>query len=1331
MPVSLQDDPRQGWPYAVQSLFDAPSAELIEDHASALLSKALNTGRTVAFVGAGASMAYGRISWRDLVISARARVLEEHKNAPELHSRKRVRATSELLKEHKLTRGEPGKTNHFTTVFQLTEQLSDALRQASGDKSSGSFRAGIIEATRDDFGQAVQIYADGLFGNDESPDTTQVRKILNENDDQRHDFRENKFLEHIIARTEYWLACDGWNAEHMLLNAAKKAASLQEKYVLPLHRYLNGCLLKVLEHPDLIDKARWNSKKKIFRSELIEKRHRDPLLMVLERLGISRFLTTNYDLEIERLFSDQGFRRHEAEGDEYHAAQRDDPLGPRTSDFVFSQRRMGELAAFAIRDRGSRGEVAHLHGRAEENGEIIATERDYIGRYARSDETGLMMQDITKLAFASNPILFIGSGMGEDDLLRPLREFMSTPERTGDRIAVALVPDEARDDREREIEKIRRLNENGVYIVHYGLASVNPPSARNKGVPWLKLVTQLRQNLDKAIQPIASLRHGAETEIPLKLEGALTNAASFLADIQSLIAELNRRGSGNKSDQLIAPNFIEGITTDPEIRSSIDVDVEVESLNAACAFVACTADMLRYLSATTCGREQRLRRIVRLADACIYAVAGAYDGLVGAFLCARLLRVRDDWDVWKAERLEWPRGNPPRHSKRLMAFKYGVSNGQHDEICLVQRHAIELGGEVEGADGIDEGPPADSLRRFYPNAPSQTFNVLMDALHRSSNILAVPPAGRRTFLLIGRRGVGKGHFFASLQSAEQAGALESLLGALGGRNDKARWVAAGFYNLSFSNEIASVFDGLCLFLLDHLRKVVTDQAAVTRIEVEANKPLSRVDKLRFLLREIRASAKEGQPQLRLLIAINSIGVLFEANGRPKNAQLGRLFDALVGKDAAGAPVDLVLVCGENNIPSVFRGGSANALGDGALHPSGTARDMNRMRLLVRHDQSEKGRLVIRERIQRLDLKVRGDDEPIDEKNTEFVMFLHEVRASVLLSAYFPSVALLVAWGQLQSAESFQDLRANAARSAEVTARSYPNVFARQTARSIRGRIKRILSREDYDRVDGPTAGASRDEFEEQYARHCLAYAKSFFPRLLAAAAVAFELRLDWPNALLGPDGNGRELIAAMKGAVRAVSAEPRWGHPDDIGAVISRGLMKRLADATADDGLKECLSGDPVQLDWLADLIDRRLGVLYSAVGRNRYALTILAATTYEDLVPIVRFGEDGEKGNGRSKPTFDEEWRRTSRRALTFLNRVEQESKEFPPARRDGVAIEQVLQKIKRRHESGEPLAIVVDRSKYRRESSSSTCSVGSCGILPSLGSPPKSLCWRDVRRL
>ena len=68
MPNS-KDDEIVKWPYARSELFAAPDAATIEGHGIRRLARTLNLGRVTAFVGSGASSAYGRTSWLEMLIT--------------------------------------------------------------------------------------------------------------------------------------------------------------------------------------------------------------------------------------------------------------------------------------------------------------------------------------------------------------------------------------------------------------------------------------------------------------------------------------------------------------------------------------------------------------------------------------------------------------------------------------------------------------------------------------------------------------------------------------------------------------------------------------------------------------------------------------------------------------------------------------------------------------------------------------------------------------------------------------------------------------------------------------------------------------------------------------------------------------------------------------------------------------------------------------------------------------------------------------------------------------------------------------------------------------
>lgn len=143
----------------------------------------------------------------------------------------------------------------------------------------------------------------------------------------------------------------------------------------------------------------------------------DALEALLE-LPIRRFVTTNYDVEIEEAL-----------------CRRAIPVSSFTQEPDF----LDALTVFALSElEFDRASVFHCHGRYNRPDSIIATERDYQrwhlgGELAEASpgpdrESALKRQgeatafrQAIELLMSSNPILFVGSRLSEDDLLRPVR----------------------------------------------------------------------------------------------------------------------------------------------------------------------------------------------------------------------------------------------------------------------------------------------------------------------------------------------------------------------------------------------------------------------------------------------------------------------------------------------------------------------------------------------------------------------------------------------------------------------------------------------------------------------------------------------------------------------------------------------------------------------------------------------------------------------------------------------------------------------------------------------------------------------------------------------
>jgi hypothetical protein len=142
----------------------------------------------------------------------------------------------------------------------------------------------------------------------------------------------------------------------------------------------------------------------------------------LMALPIERYITTNYDDELRRMLK-----------------QKPDVENP----IVFTQETQhhGKLAGFAVVGIPElRNAIFHCHGRYEDETSIVASEADYQRWYLpQRDTAATTFRQSLDLLLNSNPVLFLGYGMEDDDLLRPLRAFRAdNPERKSSRLLFAL-----------------------------------------------------------------------------------------------------------------------------------------------------------------------------------------------------------------------------------------------------------------------------------------------------------------------------------------------------------------------------------------------------------------------------------------------------------------------------------------------------------------------------------------------------------------------------------------------------------------------------------------------------------------------------------------------------------------------------------------------------------------------------------------------------------------------------------------------------------------------------------------------------------------------------
>jgi SIR2-like domain len=504
----MQADKRPGdIPIEAGRLLRDPAPQRIEQAAIWHLARALNIGRVIAFVGAGVPMAYGRISWKGLVETLADQVERDCtdyiRDLP--HTDTDRLQLQDLLDRIVAMRKEDAGADQYPTLFQLAELLDNALA-AANNKAPGNLRTILAANIFDDRGQCKELFRRAFgapnrsesssledfitrwFGPDSAYDTS--RGTLDSASTNRPALQYRSLfsltnLRSLVAAANEELHERQPEVLPLLLALAKANAATNASDRAPLiatHRFAITALLRLIVGPtqsinEVVNRLPSTTAPAVSylassRSDSIPAA-RDPLLILHERLRIDRFLTTNYDLDIERLFRDLGFvddiaDRNWTNATEVHGRRRTDrlePLGGRSRDLVLDEHGHGRLLDFATQDRRGRPQIVHLHGRATlaDGDRVVVTEQDYQALYQRDGVDRHPMDVARSVTFGGNPLLFVGLGMGEDDILRPLRQFMGQESRIGDRLAVAIMPGTKRSGT-RLLEQMTLLNRYGYMV---------------------------------------------------------------------------------------------------------------------------------------------------------------------------------------------------------------------------------------------------------------------------------------------------------------------------------------------------------------------------------------------------------------------------------------------------------------------------------------------------------------------------------------------------------------------------------------------------------------------------------------------------------------------------------------------------------------------------------------------------------------------------------------------------------------------------------------------------------------------------------------------------
>jgi tetratricopeptide (TPR) repeat protein len=880
----------------------------IARHARIGLYRALNIGNIIAFVGSGATVRFGRPTWRELVLRA----------------------------------------------YEHTRKLAEAPRLAAANQT-----------LREDLKELLDT-VHALAANKAMPGET--LKLLAET------------CENIVRR----------------IDESSRGGQMADPTA---HEKLREHLREAIAQP---------------RQDREERLAIDPIHDAFELLGIRRFLTINYDLEIERFLQERRGFRGRAVGPSFddllgsgtssqtrildYRVTATDALGRTAFSKTLRDESVGELVTFACMPRGGDPQVFHLHGRADDPARFIYSERDYQRAYLRLDNTRRTFHEALDTLFLGNDVVFIGVGMNEGDLLRPLRQFVAeerTPDTSARRI-FALLP---YDGEQKALEQALELK------IRYGVLSIffgEDASYYRKRLLDLLLKKPDRAHLEAQLGKLRSAICDAQKAEPPPR--ALRDEAVAGISESTPPAELVRRlllRDVPKRLSLIAP-MGRRLLSCLENAADFPASSEIE----ACSHELMTNALCQSMQDLRTGKEQWWR----------------------------------DWNEDAREaRARYPRviATPPFQEAPEAAAP-----------VVWVRHQAEY---------------------TYPQGASRPSALLNFAKAQARKQYgASPEAGRRILRLAGSRGCGKGVLFQELLRPAEAASAAPGTAAL-----KENWAllfpephayaGAFFAHASYSPEFTSVIGGLVRFIAGRTANADDIQMAERILHREAQDRTSRhlpagdqpavecsgdFEWFPRLLRDPSSDGDSPQPlwredsepdrltQLRrvlerfakstterVLVCLAGLDRLCDKDGVAYHPMHRAFFGILVGEAYNHLPLDIVLIAGSPDTPIHFLSESLDgaAADDGVRTRQEPSLDGGND-LLAEAFEAPRTRLAAWPRLPRLPLEERT----WLNRSGHWYLSCSALKEAPILQSFLSESVALDTWLSLCAAECFR-LRTGRAR----------------------------------------------------------------------------------------------------------------------------------------------------------------------------------------------------------------------------------------------------------------------------------------------------------------
>lgn len=217
----------------------------------------------------------------------------------------------------------------------------------------------------------------------------------------------------------------------------------------------------------------------------------DPFRALQNWLRIERYITLNFDYELENNLMLDDLRAVYARPDGFERAIRDRTLEPegRTGGYsrrfgdglaastdIYHEKAVARLFEFALGSTDYSAQILHLHGRADRPESMILTDGDTNRQYRRDRHSRTALEQALDVTLTGNPILFVGVGLSEAEITRALRELVSRGHATihNPAFAIMTIQDGSTSAWRQQMSFYRQY---GIHLIAAGLPGVSGDQA--------------------------------------------------------------------------------------------------------------------------------------------------------------------------------------------------------------------------------------------------------------------------------------------------------------------------------------------------------------------------------------------------------------------------------------------------------------------------------------------------------------------------------------------------------------------------------------------------------------------------------------------------------------------------------------------------------------------------------------------------------------------------------------------------------------------------------------------------------------------------------------